>query len=96
MGGGAGLEGGDTAGRRDEVGLAVSVESVDAGDSELVNEVDWPAGMFNFIDVVDDIEGSGLKDEAEERSERVLPVRAAIEAADSSDPAEETVGDPLP
>lgn len=52
--------------------------------------------MFNFMEVVDDTEGSGLKDEAEERSERVLPVRAATEAADNSDPAEETVGDPLP
>lgn len=93
MGGGAGLDGGDTTGRKVDVDLAVSVDSVDAGDSELSNAVDSLAGMFSFIAVVDGIDGSGTKDEADERSERELPVRAA---ADNSDPADETVGDPLP
>ena len=49
--------------------------------------------MLSFIDVVEDIDKSGTYDEAEERSEIELLVRAT---PDNSEPADDTVGEALP
>jgi len=91
IGGGVVLAGGDTTGCKNVPALTVSLDSFEEGPASR-DPGDSGEGMLSFILVVDDTLGSGMYEDADERSERELPVRAA---ADSSDPADDTVGDDL-
>jgi hypothetical protein len=92
IGGGVVFAGGDTTGCKKELCLTVTEESFESGPVSL-DPGDSGEGILSFIVVVEGTDGSGMYDDAEERSESVLLVRAT---ADSSEPAEETVGEPLP
>ncbi len=94
IGGGVVVVGGETTGCKDTpAAIRVLLESTDPGDKGLSAAGDPLDGIFNFIAVVAGTVESGTKDDTEDRSEREL---ADFAAADSSEPADETVGEPFP
>jgi hypothetical protein len=91
IGGGVVFAGGATTGCKNVLALTVSFDSFEEGPASR-DPGDSGEGMLSFMVVADGTLESGMKDDADECSERELLVRATV---DSSEPADDTVGDDL-